>query len=95
MDRQHDVADVLRRVQPAQAAHVIKLSAFRIKSAAGVAVVGGKRGDDLRDGKSGAGNLRRIEQHLILHRLAAQPRIVRHALDRLILALNDPVFDGL
>ena len=81
MDRQHDVADVLRRVQPAQAANVIELSAFGIEPASGVAVVGPKRGHDLRDGEPGAGNLHRVNQHLILHRLAAKPRIVSHTRD--------------
>jgi hypothetical protein len=82
-------------VEPAESAHVIKLSAFRIEPAAGIVVVGPEGGHDLRDGKSGAGNLHRIEEHLILHRLAAKPRIVSHARDGLVLALDDPVLDGL
>ena len=77
--RQHHIADVLERVEPAQAAHVIELAALRIETAAGVAVVGGERALHLRHRQADAGDLRRIEQHLVLHGAAAEAGIVRHA----------------
>ena len=44
----HDVADVIRVAQQSKPAHVVELAALRIKSAAGVGIVGGQRVDDLR-----------------------------------------------
>ena len=77
----------------AEAAHVVKLAALRIKSAAGVGVVDGELLDDLRDGDVIAVEPRRIEQHLILHHRAAEAGIVRHARHLLVLALDHPIFD--
>ena len=39
----HDVADVLERLEAAQAAHVVELAALGVEAAAGVGVVGGQR----------------------------------------------------
>ena len=95
MDGQHDIANVFWRVQAAQTANVVELSALRIETTAGVAIVRGKGRHHLRNGKAGAGDLCGIEEHLVLHRLAAQSGIVRHPGDRFILALDNPIFDGL
>jgi hypothetical protein len=87
---QDDIADVFRRHHAADAAHVIELAALRIEAAAGIAVVGGERGFDLRHRQAGARDFRRIEQHLILHRAAAEAGIVGHAGHGFVLRLDGP-----
>ncbi len=87
-------ADVLHVLDQAQAAHVIKLAALRIKSAAGVGVVHGKLLDHLRDGDVIAVEPRGIEQHLILHHGAAEAGIIGDAAHLLVLALDHPIFES-
>ena len=93
--RQHDIADVLQRGDAADAAHVIELAALRIETAAGIGVVGGERGFHLRHRQAGAGDLGGIEQHLVLHRAAAEAGIVGHAGHRSEGRLDHPVLEGL
>src|SRR6202042_2368487 len=69
-------ANVLNVFDQAQAAHVIKLAALRIKSAAGIGVVHGKLLNDLRDGDVIAVEARGIEQHLVLHHRTAKAGVI-------------------
>ena len=93
MHCQHHIADVLRRDQPPQAAHIIELAALGIESAAGIAVVGAQRVGDGRNGKSRPRHFGRIQHHLILHGLAAQAGIIGHAGDRFELPFHHPVIN--
>ena len=93
--RQHHVADVLQRLQAPQAAHVVELAALRIEPAAGIAVVGRQRALHLQHRQADAGDLGRIEQHLVLHGAAAKARIIRHAGNGFVCGLDDPVLEGL
>ena len=83
------------RISP-MPAHVIKLPALRIKSAARVGVVDAASCCMIvRHGDVIAVKPRRIEQHLVLHHRAAESGIVRHARHLLVFALDHPVFVGL
>ena len=93
--RQHHVADVLQRLQPADAAHVIELPALRVEAAAGVAVVRRQRGLHLLRGEPDPGDLRRIEQHLVLHAAATETGVVGHAGHGAVLRLDHPVLERL
>ena len=93
--RQHHVADVLHGLEPAQPAHVEELPALGVETAAGVAVVGGQRGLDLRHRHAQRGDLHRIEQHLVLHGAAAETGVVGHAGHRAVLRRDDPVVQRL
>ena len=75
----HHVADVLGRVESAQAANVVELAALGVESATRVAVIRVQCGRKRCHGDSRAGKLGWINQHLILHRLAADGRHVRNA----------------
>ena len=89
------VADVLGGAQPREAAHVIELSALGVEPAAGVVVVRAERRFHVGDREPRAGELGGVDQHLVLHRLAAEVRHVgdaRHALERL---REHPVVDDL
>ena len=89
--RSHDhVADVLRIAQQAQPAHVVELPALRVKPATRVRIVHRKLLDHLWNCDVVAVKPRRIEQHLILHHRAAEPRIVRHAPHLLVLRVRSP-----
>ena len=88
-----DVSDVLGLGHQAQSAHIEKLRALRIKSAARVRVICRQSGNHLGHGDVIVVDLRGIEQHLILHHRAAEPGIVRHSGHRLIGPLDDPVFN--
>ena len=90
-----DVADVVQRGHPAEAADIIELAAFGIEAAAAIAVVRAERAFDLLRREPGAGQAILVEQHLILHRPAAEPGIVGHARDRAELRLDRPVLEGL
>ena len=74
-----DVADIVERREPAEAADIIELAALGIESAAAVAVVGAERAFDLLRRKARAGEAILVEQHLILHRPAAEAGIVGDA----------------
>src|SRR5271170_5723796 len=87
-------ADVLHVLDQTQAAHVIKLAALRIKSAAGVGVVHGKLLEHLRDGDVIAVEPRGIEQHLVLHHGAAKAGIIGDAADLFVLAFDHPIFES-
>ena len=76
------------------AAHIIELAALGIESAAGIRIVGGQRGDDLRNRQVVSINPCGIEQHLILHDGATESRIVRHSGNRFVGSLDYPVFNG-
>src|SRR5271169_6169762 len=89
-----DAADVLHILDQAQAAHVIKLAALRIKSAAGVGVVHGKLLEHLRDGDVIAVEPRGVEQHLVLHHGAAKSGIIGDVAHLLVLALDHPSFES-
>ena len=90
-----DVADVFGLGHQPESAHVEELRALRIKTAAGVGVVGGQRIQHLRQGNVVAVKLGGIEQHLVLHHRAAEAGIVGHAGHGLVGALDHPVFVGL
>ena len=90
-----DVADVLGRLNASQSAHVVKLAALRVEAAAGVAVVRAERADDQRHRQADRGHLRRIEQHLILHRRTAEAGVVRDAGNGFVLALDHPILERL
>jgi hypothetical protein len=92
---QHDVGDILGLLEPAQSAHVVELPALGVEPAAGVPVVGAERVRHVADGQAGAGHLGGIEEDLILHRLAAEAREVRHPRHRLVRLAQDPVLDRL
>ncbi len=95
VDRQHDVADVLGRLDQAFAAHVVELAALGIEAAAGVAVVGRQGGLDLGHGQADAGDADGVEQHLVLHLAAAEAGVVGHPGHGAELRLDHPVLDGL
>ena len=93
--RDDDVADVVQRREPAEAADVVELAAFRIESAAAVAVVRAERALDLLRRQPRAGEAILVEQHLVLHRPAAEAGIVRDAGHRPELRLDRPVLERL
>jgi hypothetical protein len=90
-----DVADVVERIDAPEPAHVIELPALGEKSASRVPIVRAERGGDGRRGQSRSGELGRIEQDLVLHRLAAERREVRDAGDRPELLVQHPVLENL
>ena len=90
----HDGANILGIARQAQAAHVVELPALRVKPAAGVGVVRGESLHHLRNRKVKAIEPCRIKQHLVLHHRAAKAGIVRHAGDRFISALQNPILEG-
>ncbi len=93
LHREHDVADVLERDDASETAHVEELAALRVEPAAGVAVVRAERVGDVADRQTGAGELRRIDEHLVLHRLAAERRDVGDARHRAIRLVEHPVLE--
>ena len=84
-----------RRVEPAKAADVVELPAFRIETAAAIAVVRAERAFDLLRRQAGAGQAILVEQHLILHRPAAEAGIVGDSGHRPELRLDGPVLERL
>ena len=90
-----DVANVLQRRKAPEAANVIELTAFGIESTARVSVVRCKRALNLLRRQSSAGETVLIEQHLVLHRPAAEAGIVGNPRYRSVLRLDGPVFERL
>ena len=90
----HDVSNVLGVSYQPDAANVIELPTLRIEAAPGIRIVSRQRCCHLRDGQVIPIDARRVEQHLILHHRSAEARVVRHAVNRTIGALNHPVFNG-
>ena len=91
LHREHDLADVLERHDATEAADVEELSALGDESAAAVAVVRAERGRHIADRETGAGELGRIDEHLVLHRLAAERRDVGDAGHRAERLVEHPV----
>ena len=81
--------------EPAEAADVIELAALGIESAAAVAVVRAERAFDLLRRQARAGEAILVEQHLILHRAAAEAGIVGDARNGPELRLDRPVLERL
>ncbi len=88
----YDFPDVFGAFHEAQAAHVIKLAALRVKTAAGVGIVGVQRGNHLHDRQVIVVEFHGIEEDVILHRRPAKARIVGHARHALVRPLDNPVF---
>ena len=91
---EHDLLDVFRTPRQAQTSDVIELAALGIETSPGVAVIRGKRIEDLRDRQVVAIEPRRVEQHLILHLRAAEAGIVGDPGHGPVSALQYPVFKG-
>ncbi len=88
-----DISNVFRLGYEAQAAHVEKLRALRVKPPARICIIGRQRRQNLGHGDVIAVNLRRIEQHLILHHGAAKPGIVGHSWYGFVGPFDDPVLN--
>ena len=89
-----DFADVVGGFEQAETADVVELAALRVKAAAGIGVVGLDGVEDVGDGLVEIVETRGIEQHVILHRGAAEAGIVGDAGNAAIGALDDPVFES-
>ena len=90
-----DVADVLQRRKAPEAADVIELTAFGIESTARVSIVRCKRALNLLGRQPSAGETVLIEQHLVLHRPAAEAGIVGNPRYRSVLRFDRPVLERL
>src|ERR1700722_15615927 len=89
-----DLADIVGRFQQAEAAHVVELSALRVKTASGVRVVRLDRVENVRDRLMKVIEPRRIEQDVILHRRAPEAGVVSNARYAAVRAFDDPVFES-
>ena len=92
---QDDIPDIRGIAHQSQAPDVVELSALGIESAAGVGIVITQLLGHLRNSDAIGEQLGGIQQHLILHVGAAKARVVRHALYRAVMALQNPIFDHL
>ena len=68
----HNVSNVVGVANQADATHVVELPPLRIEAASRIRIVRSQRCCHLRHGQVVAVDPRRIEQHLILHRHAAE-----------------------
>src|SRR5258708_36905021 len=93
--REDDISYVGRIPYQPQAANIIGLPALRIEAAARVRVVPTELLHNLGQRYSVSVELVRIEQDLVLHGGAAEPGIVRHALNPAIGAFQYPILDRL
>src|SRR5262249_22457003 len=84
-----DFADVFGGLYQADATHVVKLPALRVEAAAGVRVVGLQRVKHLHHGDVEVVEARRVKQHVVLHRRAAEARVVGDTGNAAISALDD------
>ena len=89
-----DFADVVGGFDEAEAAHIIKLAALGIKTAASIGVVGLQSVDNLHDGNMETVQTTRIEKNLVLHGRPAETGIIGDAGNAAVGALDDPVFEG-
>src|SRR5260370_6679129 len=90
----YDFANIVGGFYESETAHIIKLAALRIKTAAGIGVVVLQRGDHLHDRNVIAVQAAGIEKNVILHGGAAETGIVGDARHTAISAFDDPVLHG-
>ncbi len=95
LHRQHDVGDVGGGADEAQSAHVVELASLCVESAARVPVVRAERILDVLNAEAGAGELRRVDDHVVFHRLAAECGEVRHTRHGLERLGQHPIVDDL